>query len=92
MKLIEFSTRRRVTVTMFVVAALIFGMVAFQRLSINLLPDITYPTVTVRTLYEGAAPSEVERLITERRTYKRVWFDGSEADYAYVRHAMVVAL
>lgn len=65
MKLIEFSTRRRVTVTMFVVAALIFGMVAFQRLSINLLPDITYPTVTVRTLYEGAAPSEVERLITE---------------------------
>ena len=50
---------------MFVVAALIFGMVAFQRLSINLLPDITYPTVTVRTEYEGAAPSEVERLITE---------------------------
>ncbi len=65
MKIIGFSTRRRVTVTMFVVAALIFGMVAFQRLSINLLPDITYPTVTVRTEYEGAAPSEIERLITE---------------------------
>ena len=65
MKIIAFSTRRRVTVTMFVVATLIFGMVAFQRLSINLLPNITYPTVTVRTEYEGAAPSEVERLITE---------------------------
>lgn len=65
MKLIAFSTRRRVTVTMFVVAALIFGMVAFDRLAINLLPDITYPTVTVRTEYEGTAPSEVERLITE---------------------------
>ena len=65
MKLIEFSTRRRVTVTMFVTAAVIFGMVAFQRLAINLLPDITYPTLTVRTEYEGTAPSEMERLITE---------------------------
>lgn len=65
MKLINFSTRRRVTVTMFVVAAVIFGMVAFDRLAINLLPDITYPTLTVRTEYEGTAPSEIERLITE---------------------------
>ncbi|MEE2754289.1 MAG: efflux RND transporter permease subunit, partial [Candidatus Latescibacterota bacterium] len=65
MKLIAFSTRRRVTVTMFVIASLIFGMVAFDRLAINLLPDITYPTVTVRTDYEGTAPSEIERLITE---------------------------
>ncbi len=65
MKLINFSTRRRVTVTMFVVAAVIFGMVAFNRLAINLLPDITYPALTVRTEYEGTAPSEMERLITE---------------------------
>ncbi len=65
MKLIEFSTRRRVTVTMLMAAAVIFGMVAFQRLAINLLPDITYPTLTVRTDYEGTAPSEMERLITE---------------------------
>ena len=50
---------------MLVVAALIFGMVAFQRLAINLLPNITYPTVTVRTEYEGTAPSEIERLISE---------------------------
>ncbi len=65
MKLIEFSTRRRVTVTMFVVAAVIFGLVAFRRLAINLLPDITYPTLTVRTDYEGTAPAEMERLVTE---------------------------
>ena len=50
---------------MFVAAAVLFGMVAFQRLAINLLPDITYPTLTVRTEYAGTAPSEMERLITE---------------------------
>ena len=65
MKIVDFSIQRRVTVTMLVVAAIIFGYVGFTRLPINLLPDITYPTLTVRTEYAGAAPVEVERLISE---------------------------
>ena len=65
MKLIEFSTRRRVTVAMLMVAIIAFGGVGFSRLSVNLLPDITYPTITVRTEYEGLAPLEIERLISE---------------------------
>ena len=65
MKIVDFSIQRRVTVTMFMVAAIIFGYVGFTRLPINLLPDITYPTLTVRTEYPGAAPVEVERLVSE---------------------------
>ena len=65
MKLVEFSTRRRVTVAMLMVAIIAFGGVGFSRLSVNLLPDITYPTITVRTEYEGVAPQEIERLISE---------------------------
>ena len=65
MKLVEFSTRRRVTVAMLMVAIVAFGGVGFSRLSVNLLPDITYPTITVRTEYEGVAPVEIERLISE---------------------------
>ena len=34
---------------------------------------------------------DLEHLITERRTYKPAWFDGSEPDYATVRHAIDVA-
>jgi HAE1 family hydrophobic/amphiphilic exporter-1 len=64
MKLISFSIRRPVTVFIFAVAAIVFGLVAFQRLATDLLPDITYPSVTVQTVYEGAAPIEVENLIT----------------------------
>jgi HAE1 family hydrophobic/amphiphilic exporter-1 len=66
MKIIGFSIRRPVTVTMLMVSMILFGAVAFQRLAINLLPDITYPTLTVRTDYPGAAPNEVETLISER--------------------------
>lgn len=64
MKLIELSTRRPVTVFIFAVAAIVFGLVALGRLATDLLPDITYPSLTVRTTYEGAAPIEIESLIT----------------------------
>jgi HAE1 family hydrophobic/amphiphilic exporter-1 len=64
MKLISFSIRRPVSVFIFAVAAIVFGLVAFQRLATDLLPDITYPSVTVQTVYDGAAPVEVENLIT----------------------------
>ena len=65
MKLVDFSTRRRVTVAMLMVAIVVFGGVGFSRLAVNLLPDITYPTITVRTEYPGVAPFEIERLISE---------------------------
>ncbi|MDX1500888.1 MAG: efflux RND transporter permease subunit [Thermoanaerobaculia bacterium] len=64
MKIIQFSTRRPVTVFIFAVAAVVFGGVAFRELATDLLPDITYPSLTVETVYEGAAPIEVESLIT----------------------------
>ncbi len=64
MKLVSFSVRRPVSVFIFAVAAVVFGLVAFQRLATDLLPDITYPSISVRTDYEGAAPLEVENLVT----------------------------
>ncbi len=63
--LVEFSTRRRVTVMMFWVTMFLFGGLALSNLKVNLLPDLSYPTLTVRTEYTGAAPSEVETLISE---------------------------
>ncbi len=64
MKLVDFSLRRRVTVSMVAVALMLFGIVAFGRLSINLLPDLSYPSLTVETRLAGAAPSEVEALVS----------------------------
>ncbi|MCP4254099.1 MAG: efflux RND transporter permease subunit [Candidatus Scalindua sp.] len=64
MKIVEFSTRRRVTVVMLMATLVIFGLISYKRLPINLLPDISYPTLTVRTEYPGTAPSEIENLIS----------------------------
>ena len=64
-RLIEIATERRVTIVMMMVAIVLFGMVSLSRLKLNLLPDISYPTVTIRTELTGAAPVEVENLLTK---------------------------
>ena len=63
--LVEFSTRRRVTVAMLMITLVLFGLIALGNLKVNLLPDLSYPTLTVRTEYTGAAPAEIETLVTE---------------------------
>ncbi len=62
--LIEFATRRRVTIMMMTVTLVLFGLISLSSLKVELLPDLSYPTLTVRTDYEGAAPAEVETLIS----------------------------
>jgi HAE1 family hydrophobic/amphiphilic exporter-1 len=64
-RLIEIATERRVTIVMLMVAIVLFGMVSLSRLKLNLLPDLSYPTLTVRTELTGAAPVEVENLLTK---------------------------
>ena len=63
-RLIEIATQRRVTIMMFTVAIGLFGMVSLSRLNLNMLPDISYPTLTVRTELTGAAPVEIESLLS----------------------------
>jgi hydrophobic/amphiphilic exporter-1 (mainly G- bacteria), HAE1 family len=64
MKLIRLATRRRVSIAMFTLGLMLFGLVSLSRLDISLLPDLAYPTLTVRTDFTGAAPAEIENLIT----------------------------
>ncbi len=65
MNLIDIAVRRPVTVWMFTFAIVLFGMVSLTRLSINLLPELSYPTLTIRSDYLGAAPGEVEQLVSK---------------------------
>ncbi len=56
----SFTTRRPVAITMVFVAAVVFGYFSYGRLPVNLMPEMSYPTITVRTEYPGSAPEEVE--------------------------------
>ena len=64
MTLVDFAIRRRVTIAMATVAITLLGAISLSRLKVNLLPDLSYPTVTIRTELPGAAPTEIENLIS----------------------------
>ncbi|NLV42670.1 MAG: efflux RND transporter permease subunit [Candidatus Hydrogenedentes bacterium] len=58
------AIRRPVTMVMIFLTIAVFGLRSYQQLPINLMPNISYPSLTVRTEYEGAAPEDVEKLVT----------------------------
>jgi HAE1 family hydrophobic/amphiphilic exporter-1 len=63
-KLVDGSIQRPVTVFMVTLGIVLFGLVAAGRLSVDLLPDISYPSLTVRTDLPDAAPGDVEQFVT----------------------------
>jgi HAE1 family hydrophobic/amphiphilic exporter-1 len=63
--LFGFVVTHPVAVTMVFVATLVFGSVSYLRLPIELMPDISYPTITVRTQWDGAAPQELEARVSQ---------------------------
>ena len=65
MLLANFSIKKPVTVVMATAAVIIFGLISWRNLAINLLPNITFPTLTIRTEYTGSAPGEIENLISK---------------------------
>ncbi len=62
----DFTTRRPVAIIMVVLGVFIFGYISLGKLPVNLLPEIAYPTITVRTEYPGAAPEDVEERVSRR--------------------------
>jgi HAE1 family hydrophobic/amphiphilic exporter-1 len=60
----SFVTSRPVAVLMLFIAAVVFGFFSYGRLPVTLMPELSYPTITVRTEYPGAAPEEVENDIS----------------------------
>ncbi len=60
----RFAVNRPVTVLMATLAVTTFGLLAVQNLPVDLLPDLSYPTLTIQTEYPDAAPETVEQFVT----------------------------
>jgi hydrophobe/amphiphile efflux-1 (HAE1) family protein len=50
---------------MFIVSFVVLGLVSMTRLGIDLFPEVNFPFVNVSVIYPGAAPEEVETLVTK---------------------------
>ena len=64
MFLTRLAVHRPVATSMAGLIIILLGVVAVRRLAVDLMPDITFPMVNVYAVYEGAAPDEIETLIT----------------------------
>ncbi len=66
MFLAKVSINRPVLTTVGILLFLIFGLIAYFKLNLNLQPDVEIPFITISTIYPGAGPKEIETLITKR--------------------------
>lgn len=65
MKIVDLSVKRPVGVLMIIIAVLALGAFSLRSLAVDLFPKIDIPIAAVATSYPGAAPEEIEKLITE---------------------------
>jgi len=64
MKISRFAVHRPIFTIMVVLIAVILGIISLIRLPVDLMPDISYPTLSISCEYENASPEEIEELIT----------------------------
>ncbi|MCI8722510.1 MAG: acriflavin resistance protein [Ruminococcus sp.] len=60
----KISVKKPYTVVVAVVLVLILGYVSFDKMTVDLLPDMNLPYAVVMTTYPGASPEEVEATVT----------------------------
>jgi len=64
MKLSSFTVRHPILTTMIALIVVILGFVALRRLPLDLMPDISYPVLSINTSYPNSSPPIVEQLIS----------------------------
>jgi HAE1 family hydrophobic/amphiphilic exporter-1 len=64
MSIPRLAIHRPVTMFMLSGVVILLGAISLFRLPVDLLPDVSYPSITVRVGYSGVGPLEMEQLIT----------------------------
>lgn len=65
MNIAEFSIKRPSLILVIFILTSIAGLLSFSRIGYELIPELSQPTLTVTTIYPGAAPSEVESAVSK---------------------------
>jgi hydrophobic/amphiphilic exporter-1 (mainly G- bacteria), HAE1 family len=62
----KLAINRPITTLMGVLMFIVFGLMSYNSMPINLFPNIDFPIVTIQTTYNGADPSTVESKVTDK--------------------------
>jgi HAE1 family hydrophobic/amphiphilic exporter-1 len=64
MSIPRIAIHRPVTMFMLSAVVILLGWISFMRLPVDLMPDVSFPSITVRVSYAGVGPLEMEELVT----------------------------
>src|SRR6185369_6494903 len=67
MDLIQTFVKNPVKVAVGVLLTALFGILSMVSMPMQLIPDVTTPTLTISTIWPGASPQEVERVIVQEQ-------------------------
>lgn len=62
----KFVLKRPVTSLLIILSVIYFGLMSLNMFKFELTPDVSYPMYVVYTIYPGAAPKDVEDLVTKK--------------------------
>lgn len=65
MNITEISIKRPAFISSLMIAIITVGYIAFKKMNVELFPNIDIPIIFIATRYDGAAPSEIESLVTK---------------------------
>ena len=62
----KFAINRPITTLMAVLSFIVFGLMSYKTMPVNLFPNVDFPVVTIQTQYNGADASTVETKVTDK--------------------------
>ena len=65
MGLTKLALKRPVTIVLVVISLIVFGLSSVFSSKIELFPEMSYPMLTISTVYQGASPEDVNDLISK---------------------------
>ena len=65
MNITELSIKRPAFISSLMITIITVGYIAFKKMNVELFPNIDIPIIFVSTRYDGAAPSEIESLVSK---------------------------
>jgi len=66
MFLSDTSIKKPVMTSVVMLVLLLFGTLGYRQLSLNLMPQVDIPFITIQTVYVGASPQQIESLIIDK--------------------------
>ncbi|MCX5799957.1 MAG: efflux RND transporter permease subunit [Candidatus Eisenbacteria bacterium] len=92
MFLANLSVRKSVLATILLLALVVIGIFSYLRLTIDLMPPVDFPYVTVVTVYPGAGPEEIESLVSKPIEDAISSISGLKNTWSYSQEGVSVVL